>query len=67
MQGRWDCGPEKCRTRGLWPASYDALRTRLIARHGKQASTRQMIGILPLGRTYGAAAFQQTVEAALCR
>jgi len=53
------------RARGLWPASYDALWARLITRHGKQVGTRQMIGVLQLGRTYGAAALQQTVEAAL--
>lgn len=53
------------RARGLWPTSYDALWTRLIGRHGTQAGTRQMIGVLQLGRRYGAAALQQTVEAAL--
>lgn len=55
----------QCRARGLWPASYDALWARLITRHGKQDGTRQMIGVLQLGRTYGAAALQQTIEAAL--
>jgi hypothetical protein len=36
----------QCRARGLWPANYDALWARLIGRHGKQAGTRQMIGVL---------------------
>jgi len=53
------------RARGLWPASYDALWAHLITRHGKQAGTREMIGVLQLGRTYGAPALQQTVDAAL--
>ena len=55
----------QCRARGLWPASYDTLWAHLIDRHGKQAGTRQMIGVLQLARTYGAAALRHTVEAAL--
>jgi hypothetical protein len=55
----------QCRTRGLWPASYDVLWAQLIARHGKQAGTRQMIDVLQLARTYGTAAVQRTVDAAL--
>ena len=55
----------QCRARGLWPASYDALWAHLIARHGKQAGTREMIGVLQLARTYGTAALQQTVTRAL--
>lgn len=55
----------QCRARGLWPASYDALWTHLIDRHGKQAGTRQMIGVLQLARTYGPAALQQTVTMAV--
>jgi hypothetical protein len=53
------------RARGLWPASYDALWTRLMTRHGKQTGTREMIGILQLGRTYGAAIVETTVDTAL--
>ena len=55
----------QCRARGLWPASYDALWAHLIGRHGKQGGTRQMIGVLQLARTYGTAALQRTVDAAL--
>ena len=55
----------QCRARGLWPASYDTLWAHLMRRHGKQAGTRQMIGVLQLARTYGPAALQRTVEAAL--
>ena len=53
------------RARGLWPASYDALWSTLIGRHGKQAGTRQMISVLQLARTYGTSAVQRTVDAAL--
>jgi transposase len=53
------------RARGLWPASYDALWTQWMSRHGKQAGTREMIGVLQLARTYGAAALQRAVETAL--
>jgi transposase len=55
----------QCRARGLWPASYDTLWAHLMTRHGKQAGTRQMIGVLQLARTYGAGALRHTVEAAL--
>jgi hypothetical protein len=55
----------QCRARGLWPASYDVLWAQLISRHGKHAGTRQMIGVLQLARTYGTAALQHTVDAAL--
>ena len=53
------------RARGLWPASYDTLWTQLMDRYGKQAGTRQMISVLQLGRTYGAARLQATVAQAL--
>jgi hypothetical protein len=55
----------QCRARGLWPASYDVLWAHLIERHGRQAGTRQLIAVLQLARTYGAAAVQHAVEAAL--
>jgi len=53
------------RARGLWPSSYDELWTRFMTRHGKQAGTRAMIGILQLGRTYGAAVLRTTIDTAL--
>jgi transposase len=53
------------RARGLWPASYDALWTRLIARQGQPAGTRAMIAVLQLGRTYGTAAVHAAVDTAL--
>jgi hypothetical protein len=55
----------QCRARGLWPTSYDALWAHFIGRHGKQAGTRQMIGVLQLARTYRVATLQQTVTTAL--
>jgi transposase len=55
----------QCRARGLWPANYDTLWAQLISRHGKQAGTREMIGVLQLARTYGPAALQRTVTTAL--
>jgi len=36
-----------------------------MGRHGKQAGTREMIGVLQLARTYGPAALQRAVESAL--
>jgi transposase len=55
----------QCRARGLWPASYDTLWAHFVRRHGRQAGTREMIGVLQLARTFGAAALQQAVEATL--
>ncbi len=55
----------QCRARGLWPASYDTLWAQCIRRHGKQAGTREMIGVLQLARIHGPAALQRAVEAAL--
>jgi transposase len=55
----------QCRARGVWPANYDTLWAQLISRHGKQAGTREMIGILQLARIYGAVAVQQAVTTAL--
>lgn len=55
----------QARARGLWPASYDTLWTRLMARHGKQAGTRAMVSVLQLGRTYGTVRLQETVTTAL--
>jgi hypothetical protein len=53
----------QCRARGLWPASYDTLWAHFMRRHGKQAGTREMIGVLQLARTYGPAALHAAIEA----
>jgi transposase len=55
----------QCRARGLWPTSYDTLWAHFVERHGRQAGTREMIGVLQLARTYGPAALQAAVETAL--
>jgi transposase len=50
---------------GRWPASYDRLWQGLIERHGRQAGTKEMIGLLQLGRTRGQPALRTAIQAAL--
>jgi transposase len=50
---------------GHWPACYDTFWQGLIARLGKQAGTREMIGLLQLGRVHGQAALRRAITAAL--
>ena len=52
---------------GAGPVAGELRRlvAQLIGQHGKQAGTRQMIGVLQLARTYGTAALQRTVTVAL--
>jgi hypothetical protein len=50
---------------GRWPASYDQFWQGLIERHGRQAGTKAMIGLLQLGRTHGLPKLLETIEAAL--
>ena len=56
---------EQWRRMGRWPDSYDRLLSLLIARHGKQTGTRQMIELLSLGRQHGYDRLKQSVETAL--
>jgi transposase len=56
---------EQWRRLGRWPAGYDRLWQALIARHGRQAGTREMIGLLQLGRAHGYAALRGAIDAAL--
>lgn len=56
---------EQWRIKGRWPDSYDQLWQSLMKRHGKQAGTREMIGLLILGRQYGYERLRQAVELAL--
>jgi hypothetical protein len=56
---------EQWRKLGRWPASYDRFWGELIRRHGKPSGTRQMIGLLQLGKTKGYARLQSAVESAL--
>ena len=41
------------REAGRWPACYDELWERLLARHGKQDGTRAMVEVVRLGREFG--------------
>jgi len=41
------------REAGRWPACYDELWDRLLARHGKQNGTRAMVAVVVLGREFG--------------
>jgi transposase len=56
---------EQWRKLGRWPASYDRFWEELIRRHGKPGGTRQMIGLLQLGKRKGYARLQAAVESAL--
>ncbi len=60
------CKPlDQWRQAGRWPASYDTLWQGLMQRHGKQEGTREMIGLLQLGRTHGEAGLRRAIEATL--
>ncbi len=50
---------------GRWPASYDQFWEALIERLGKQAGTKEMIGLLLLGREHGQPALRSAIETAL--
>jgi len=50
---------------GHWPACSDTFWQGLMVRLGKQAGTREMIGLLQLGRVHGPAALRRAITAAL--
>lgn len=54
---------EQWRKLGRWPACYDMLWNGLMQRLGKQDGTREMIGLLRLGRTYGEQQLRRAIEA----
>jgi hypothetical protein len=56
---------EQWRKQGRWPASYDRFWEGLIARQGKPAGTKEMIGLLLLGRAHGQEKLRQAIETAL--
>jgi transposase len=56
---------EQWRRLGRWPESYDHFWDALIERHGRQAGTKAMIGLLQLGRAHGQLALRGAIEAAL--
>ncbi len=50
---------------GRWPASYDQFWQGLMERHGRQVGTKEMIGLLQVGRTQGQAKLRVAIEGAL--
>lgn len=50
---------------GRWPVSYDQFWQGLIERLGKSPGTREMIGLLQLGRVHGQDALRRAIETAL--
>ena len=56
---------EQWRKQGRWPVSYDRIWERLMNRSGRQNGTRQMIGLLRLGKTHGYEQLRLSVESAL--
>lgn len=56
---------EQWRQCGRWPASYDRLWLGLMQRYGKQEGTKEMIGLLQLGKSQGEQLLRGAVEAAL--
>ena len=56
---------DQWRKAGRWPASFDQLWDGLIARHGRQRGTKEMIALLQLGKKHGQERLRTAVEAAL--
>ena len=53
------------REQGRWPRSFDQLWQSLQTRHGEAQGTREMIGLLLLGRRWGYDHLRATIESAL--
>ena len=53
------------RQAGRWPASYDRLWQDLAERYGRQRGTKELIGLLQLGRSHGQGRLRAAVEEAL--
>jgi transposase len=56
---------EQWRRLGRWPASYDRFWQGLNERLGKAAGTKEMIGLLHLGRIHGQTALRVAIDTAL--
>jgi transposase len=56
---------DQCRKLGRWPGSYDRFWEGLMARRGQQAGTKEMIGLLQLGRRHGQERLRAAIEEAL--
>ncbi|MDQ1471554.1 MAG: hypothetical protein QOJ99_3034 [Bryobacterales bacterium] len=55
---------EQQRRAGLWPESFDAIWRALMMRHGKQSGTKQMVGLLQLGKQHGKEQLRKAIETA---
>ncbi len=56
---------EQWRKQGRWPKSYDQFWDGLIARHGKATGTKEMIGLVQLGKMHGQEKLRAAIEEAL--
>src|SRR5579862_1770967 len=56
---------EQWRKQGRWPPSYDQFWAGLIARQGKAAGTKEMIGLVQLGKVHGPEKLRAAIEEAL--
>ena len=56
---------EQWRKLGRWPVSYDRFWAELMRRQGKQSGTRQMVGLLQLGKMKGYEKLERAMESAL--
>jgi transposase len=56
---------DQWRQLGRWPASYDQFWEGLMAREGRQAGTKAMIGLLQLGKTQGHDRLRAAIEESL--
>lgn len=56
---------EQWRKQGRWPHSYDQFWDGLIARHGKAAGTKEMIGLVQLGKVHGHEKLRAAIDEAL--
>ena len=53
------------RAQGRWPASYDRLWELMTSKQGRQAGARAMVAVIRMGREFGYAKLQASVDAAL--
>ena len=53
------------RAQGRWPASYDRLWERMTDKQGRQAGARAMVTVIRMGREFGYAKLEASVDAAL--
>jgi transposase len=53
------------RAQGRWPASYDRLWELMTGKQGRQAGARSMVAVIRMGREFGHAKLEASVEEAL--